>query len=65
MNHPMSIEETYNDHAIIKYFLENHALKQVNSPGTSYCCPYYVALSYFNRSTYFSALECSHLSIVK
>ena len=54
INHPMSIEVTSSDHTIIKYFLEQHYFKQVNSPSTSDCCPYSVVFSYFNRNTHFS-----------
>ena len=61
----MSRDETSSDYAIIKDFLEQYGLKQVNSPSTSYYYPYYVALSYFNRSVHFSASECSYLYMNK
>ena len=50
----MSRDETSSDYAIIKDFLEQYGLKQVNSPSTSDCCPYSVVFSYFNRNTHFS-----------
>lgn len=46
--HPMSRDANSSDYTIIKYFLEQHHLKQVNSPRTSNCCPYPVVLSYLN-----------------
>ena len=62
---PASIDETSSDLATTKDSLEQHDLKQVDSPGTSYFCPCSLALCYFNRGTTFSALEFSCLSMVK
>ena len=65
INLPMSTRTTSSGHSIIKDFLEKHDLKQVNSNGTGYCCPYSAAFYYFNHSIHFSVSECSYLSTVK
>ena len=44
-NNHASIGATSSLYAIMKYFLEQHNLKQVNSPGTGDCCLYSAALS--------------------
>ena len=56
---------TESDYNLLQKVMEYHNLNIVKVPPDGHCCPYAIAMSYFNRKELFNCTETLHLSKIK
>ena len=56
---------TESDYNLLQKVMEYHNLNIAKVPANDYCCPYAIAISYFNRKELFNCTETLHLSKIK